>query len=173
MMAQSKRIYAAGGALILALAAVFVLWQAGLPQRPALTNVPNFEAQTLDDQYIKVDARLNRPLVINFWATWCAPCIIEMPYLESAYQDASNQNLLVLGINAGEAPDQVEQWIDANSISFPIVIDPYGELERQYQIDGYPTTFFVDNQGRVQEVVSGQLTREALRRGLAAIGINE
>ncbi len=165
------RILAATGAVILLLAAALILWWAGLPQIPTLDIVPAFEKTTLDGQPLKIDTELGHPLVINFWATWCIPCIIEMPLLEEASQANQNTGLLILGIDAGEDRPQVSGWIAENGISFPIVIDEDGSLERRYGVRGYPTTFFIDRQGRIQRVVEGPLSEEALAAGLAAIDV--
>jgi cytochrome c biogenesis protein CcmG/thiol:disulfide interchange protein DsbE len=171
MANRRTRMRAAGGALLLALAAGLVLWQAGLPQIHSLAVAPSFKADTLDHKRLEVSSQLDRPLVINFWATWCVPCIVEMPRLEAAYQAGKGSSLLIVGVNAGEDDEHVRAWVEANAISFPIVLDRFGELETAYQVNGYPTTFFVDRQGRVEYIVEGTLSEKELQRGLTAIGV--
>ena len=165
------RIVAAIGAVGLFIAASFILWQGGLPQPIELSIAPTFEVATLDNQQFQLNEELNRPVVLNFWATWCVPCIIEMPRLEQAYQDYTDDNLLIVGINAGENPDLVRQWVAENNINFPIVIDSNQNLETAYEIRGFPTTFFIDRQGQIQRVVRGIVSEGELENGLSLIGI--
>ncbi|NDJ87191.1 MAG: TlpA family protein disulfide reductase [Chloroflexi bacterium] len=172
-MNPTTRILAASGAVILLLAAGSILWLAGLPQVPSLTTAPEFEALTLENERLAIDPLLNRPVVINFWATWCVPCVIEMPRLEDAHQKYQARGLLVVGVNVGEDRATVAPWIAEHDVSFPIVLDRFGELEQAYEVRGYPTTFFVDRQGRVQKTVQGLLSEDELDDGLAAIGIDE
>lgn len=161
------------GTLVLALSSGVILWQAGLPQHPTLTIAPSFSALTLDQDPIHIDNQLQRPVVLNFWATWCLPCIIEMPLLEATYQAHVDTDLLVLGINAAEDPQLVQRWLNDHNIHFPVVIDLYNELQQAYKIGGYPTTFFIDRQGYVQKTVAGQFSEKELQQGLAAIGIKK
>ena len=167
------RLSAAVGAILLALAAGFILWSAGLPKgRSELTRIAPFMADTLDGERILVDENLNRPLVINFWATWCTPCVVEMPRLEEAYQSGKDDGLVVIGVNNAEEPEEVADWVAAHGIHFPIVIDQFRELEALYQIRGFPTTLFVDREGRVREIIEGPVSEATLERELKGIGID-
>lgn len=160
------RLLAAAGVIAFTFAAGYVIWQAGLPERPRITVAPVFEANTLDGRLLRLDRSLNKPVVLNFWATWCEPCIVEIPRLQDAYE---SDDVLVVGINGGEDPAYLQDWTQAYNISFPIVIDQYGELQRLYRVRGFPTTLFIDEQGRVQKIVEGLVTEGELRQGLAAI----
>lgn len=168
------RILSAVGAVVLLLAAVFVLWRAGLPENNRiLGEVVPFNAETLEGQSIRVDTSLEVPIVLNFWATWCLPCVIEMPRLEEAYQDADGKWLLV-GVNAGEAPSEVQVWIQENPVTFPIVIDSTGTIAVSYGAQAQlPTTVFIDRQGYIRKIVYGLLSENALYDGLNTIGIEK
>lgn len=167
------RFLAGMGAFALLIAAVFVLWQSGLPESDdGLGEVYAFEAQTLDGHVIEVDKNIGRPVVINFWATWCPPCIIEMPILQDAYQTYGDEGLLVVGINAGgESPEYVQEWLTANRITFPVVMDTFRELEAAYEILGLPMTFFIDAEGRIQKIADGNFNTREFNEGLRSIGI--
>lgn len=129
--------------------------------------LPSFEAKTLQDETLLVDGQLGQPIILNFWATWCVPCTAEMHVLERLYRSG----VPVIGINVGlEHPDLVAEWIAAQAISFPIVVDDETRtLEALYRIKGIPTTFFVDEDGIIQQVERGVLTEETLANGLLAI----
>ncbi len=166
------RILSAVGAVILLVAAVLLVWRAGLPQNNRiLGEIVPFSAETLDGQSVTVAGSLDKPLVLNFWATWCKPCIVEMPRLENAYQAADDEWLLV-GVNAGEGPNQVRDWIQEHPISFPIIIDSTGAIAVSYGAQSQlPTTVFIDRQGYIRKIVYGLLSENALKVGLDAIGV--
>jgi thiol-disulfide isomerase/thioredoxin len=164
------RLVAAAGAVSLFLAAVWLLWQAGLPtHEPLPEKVQPFQATTLDNRTLVIDETPGRPFIMTFWATWCQPCIVEMPILEAAYR--TDDDLLVIGINAGmEEPTTVQRWIETNNITFPIVMDKFYQLERLYQVPGLPTTLFIDRDGNIRLRVEGAFSEEQFEEGLAAIG---
>ncbi len=168
------RILSAVGAVLLLVAAVLLLWQVGLPENERiLGEIVPFNAETLDGQAVMVGAPPDRPIVLNFWATWCKPCIVEMPRLEKAYQDAANEWLLV-GVNAGEDAALVQTWMQENPVSFPIIIDSMGEIAVSYGAQSQlPTTVFIDRQGYIRKIVYGLLSENALKDGLDAIGIEK
>ena len=167
-----RKSIAAVGVLLSGLAALFVLWQAGLPAVPQIEQAVAFRALTLDNEPLEVSPNPGQPVVLNFWATWCVPCVVEMPMLEAAHQKHQVNDLLLIGINAGENPETVQQWIAQNNINFPIVIDPYFELEQAYEVRQiYPTTFFIDARGNIKHVHRGPLSEDDLNDNLALIGI--
>ncbi|MCB9437552.1 MAG: TlpA family protein disulfide reductase [Anaerolineales bacterium] len=159
------RIIAAVGAMAFALAAVWLLWQAGLPTHPtAVDTLQPFRALTIEGEPLSIEA--GRPVILNFWATWCLPCITEMPLLQQAYAE---HEVMLVGINAGEEEATVQAWIEDRDIQFPIVIDAYGELQAVYRVRGLPTTIFIDQDGYVYRVVEGAISRETLERNIKEI----
>jgi thiol-disulfide isomerase/thioredoxin len=165
-----KRL-AAVGAVLCVLAAVSILVWSGLPDVPRVEQVVAFDAETLDDERLTIAPQPGRPVVLNFWATWCAPCVIEMPILEDAYQQHRDDGLLLVGINLAEDPEMVESWLNENDINFPVVIDRFRELEAAYEVRGYPTTFFIDARGNIRRVHQGPLSEDELAENLRRIGI--
>jgi cytochrome c biogenesis protein CcmG/thiol:disulfide interchange protein DsbE len=171
------------GALLAVLSALLILWRAGLPASPQFLVqsqegewlvaplegglIPSFQATTLTQTPIEVGPPLDGPLILNFWATWCEPCLREMPLLEQA----AAQGIEVIGINAGlESPAEVTTWVESFGVSYPIVVDDSQRtLEALYRVRGLPTTFFIDQRGIIRQVTRGELTPTALWEGLAAI----
>lgn len=162
------------GAILAVLAAFAILWLAGFPDVPRLERAPAFAALTVEGDRLEVTDPPGQPVVINFWATWCAPCVIEMPRLEAAHQQHhTDDNLLLIGINMGEDEENVRAWLAERDITFPVVIDPFRELELAYEVGGvYPTTIFIDSDGNIVRVHRGLITEAQLQENLALIGID-
>jgi peroxiredoxin len=130
---------------------------------------PNFALQGGDGAIRQLADYRGKPVVLNFWATWCAPCRQEMPELVAAFQDHQDQDLVILGINAQESGQQARQFMDQYQITFPVALDSRGEVQQLYQVRGLPTTVFIDREGRIAVRHAGLLTREMLDQYLAEI----
>jgi len=133
---------------------------------------PEFEADGIDgDQFLMSNSR-GQVVLLNFWATWCEPCRAEMPMLEARYGEEGSAGVLVVGINPDETPAQVRSYRDALKLTFPLLLDPGGEVRTLYRVRGYPTTFLVDEAGMIQFVHVGGLDAETLDDYLQAMGPN-
>jgi len=108
-----------------------------------------------------------RPVVLNFWATWCEPCKKEMPALQA--EAASRKDLVILGIDNVEPAVRVKPFVERYGITFPILLDQDGTVIEQYRIVGMPTSFFVDRAGVIRASFEGALTPDVLRQDLALI----
>jgi cytochrome c biogenesis protein CcmG/thiol:disulfide interchange protein DsbE len=127
---------------------------------------PDFSLQTLSGETVTLSSLRGRPVLINLWASWCTPCRLEMPAMQRVYEDYQAQGFQVLAVNAtnqddaGKAADFARQY----GLKFPILLDNLGSVGRQYQLESLPTSFFVDAQGIIREVVVGGPMSEALLR---------
>jgi peroxiredoxin len=130
---------------------------------------PDFALQGGDGAARRLSAYRGQPVMLNFWATWCAPCRQEMPELVAAYQEHLDQELVILGINAQESGEQARKFVDQYQMTFPVVLDSRGEVQQLYQVRGLPTTVFIDRDGRIAARHAGLLTRELLDQYLAKI----
>jgi thiol-disulfide isomerase/thioredoxin len=107
-----------------------------------------------------------RPLILNFWASWCAPCREEMPALQRAYDVYSAEGLMVLGINETyiDDLDAAQVFVTELGLTFPIVRDDTGEMsEDSYRVIGLPTSVFVTPDGKVAHVQIGQMSEEQIQ----------
>lgn len=117
---------------------------------------PNF-SMTLDDgRTITLHDLKGRPVMINFWATWCGPCRIEMPEIVRTAQ--STPELAVLAVNVQEQLPLVQSFAEDFAMDLPIIRDEEGSIQNLYQIRGMPTTYFVDKNGAIRAVWAGVLT---------------
>ncbi len=118
---------------------------------------PDFTLKDLNGKTWTVSELKGKPVVLNFWATWCAPCKFEMPALESVYQKYKDKGLVVLAVDIktdnGEAA--VRKYQQELGMSFPIVMDSTGETENNYRVRAYPTSFFIGKDGKLREVKRG------------------
>lgn len=131
---------------------------------------PEFSLQTLDGKDVLSSQFRGKPVLINFWATWCGPCEEEMPLIQKA-ADQYGQNLIVLGINDDETADQVRTFVQQHRLSFHILMDPGSKVTDLYQVRGFPTTYFVNAQGKIQAIQIGEMSAEQLATYLGQIGV--
>lgn len=128
---------------------------------------PDFALLLEDGSHLSLSDLHGRPVVINFWATWCGPCRLEMPELmRTAVIDP---NLVLLAVNVQEGLDAVAPFADDFGMTTPVVLDSQGTLNELYGVRGLPTTYFIDNSGAISAVYSGPLTPSALKERLDAI----
>ncbi|MDX2159780.1 MAG: TlpA disulfide reductase family protein [bacterium] len=166
------------GALAAFAAALWIVIGAGLPDRAAYTGAiteaglftapevgalaPLFETTTHDGSPFTLIMTRGAPVVLNFWATWCAPCVYEMPELQALHQ--AWPGVQVYGINLGESPAQIESWMQSGGYTFPALLDTSGEIARLYALRGQPTTVILSPGGVVLAVLFGATTQTALER---------
>lgn len=136
------------------------------PGEPA----PPFLLTNLEGEEIGLSQHQGQPVILNFWATWCAPCIFEMPELQAAYEAHNEEGLVILGLNRDEEQAIVSDFLEndlAISISFPILLDEHAVVADSYGVMNMPTTYFIDTEGNVGAVHRGPLTQEQIDAYLA------
>lgn len=97
----------------------------------------------------------NKIVVINFWASWCAPCRIEMPSFEKMYQSKKDSGLLILAVNEDEERAKMDEYLLQKPVSFPVLVDRNSELMKRFGVQALPTTILVGGDGKVQMVYQG------------------
>ncbi|MCJ7605725.1 MAG: TlpA family protein disulfide reductase [Dehalococcoidales bacterium] len=124
---------------------------------------PDFELTSLAGQTVALSELRGSPVVLNFWATWCGPCRLEMPFLQMVHDsDAWRQEgLVVMGVNIQETAELVEMFMTDFGLTFPVLLDFSGNTARQYNISGIPATFFIDKGGIIQKIKVGAYTNIA------------
>jgi thiol-disulfide isomerase/thioredoxin len=106
-------------------------------------------------------------VLINFWATWCGPCRLEMPELVTTANN--HAELIVLAVNVQEELPQIQAFAEDFAMTMPIVRDTDGALRQKYGVRGMPTSIFIDKEGKIAAVWSGLLTKKVLNKFLTEI----
>jgi peroxiredoxin len=134
---------------------------------------PDFILKELAGADLRFSELRGRPILVNFWSTWCTSCRAEMPDLVKAYETHRQDGFVVLGVNLREADARVQPFVDDFGMSFPVLLDRSGEVARTWRIggpsEGLPSSYFIDRNGVVARVVYGLLTGRALDEGLSLI----
>ncbi|MFT5193568.1 MAG: peroxiredoxin [Cellvibrionaceae bacterium] len=124
---------------------------------------PNFTLIDIEGNEHTLAALRGQPVIVNFWATWCAPCRVEMPELEQAFADYEDENLVILALNREETPEIVEQFfVQEMGLTFTPLLDSTSVAADQYGVFNMPTTYFVNADGMVSAVHRGPLARVQL-----------
>jgi len=119
---------------------------------------PEFGVVGLDGTSITSKTLRGKVVLVNFWATWCPPCRIEMPLLEAMYQRHQEKGLVVLGLAVDDAPTEiVEEFLRAREISYPIAHVEPAIARRFGDVSAYPTSFLLDRSGQIRHVVVGPI----------------
>ena len=125
------------------------------------TPAPDFTLTSLDGHSVTLSKLERKPTLINIWATWCPPCRRELPVLQAAYAK-HRQDINFITVASWESRETVETFARQQGITFPILLDPQGEIDTLYQIRGIPTSFFVDADGVIVDMHVGGLDEAAL-----------
>jgi len=133
---------------------------------------PNFSSELMAGGVLDQTTLEGKVIVLNFWASWCPPCKAEMPVLQAASIKYANQDVVILGINATSQDSLADatQFIHENGITFPILLDPTGQIDADFLINSLPTTFFIGRDGKIKQViVGGPISETSLRTQIEAL----
>jgi peroxiredoxin len=131
---------------------------------------PGFSLFSTGGNHVELSEIVGTPVIINFWATWCTPCLVEMPMLQKRF-DSYQPDLYVLAVNSGESKTIVNKYIEENDLTIPALLDPTRSVVKMYNVRAYPTTYFIDRQGIIQAIYVGVLSEKLLDRYLSKIGV--
>ncbi len=123
---------------------------------------PAFELLDLDGETVSLSDFEGRPVILNFWATWCAPCRLEMPELQRAQAEYGDDGPVVLTINQEESAERVVEFFDEVGLTLPALLDSKAQVGIAYGAFFLPTTVIIDPDGIVTAVHRGMISREAL-----------
>lgn len=123
----------------------------------------NLPLQTLAGEEVNLSDYAGNVILVNFWATWCGPCRVEMPELEAYYQAHQDKGFVMLAVNAGEPAGRAQGFIDEGGYTFPVMLDLEGEVANFFGgVRGMPSTFVLDQNGELAYQHVGLLDRSVL-----------
>ena len=155
---QSKLVIVLVSIAILAL--VFgVVWMQSSKYEPLTVGkvAPDFTLPDLNEKDIRLSDFRGKVVFLNFWATWCKPCREEMPSMEILYKNFEKDGLVILAISIDRVTTKkdIPPFVKALNLTFPILIDSWGQTDKRYKLMGVPETYIIDRQGILREKVIG------------------
>ncbi|WP_237763235.1 TlpA family protein disulfide reductase [Thiobacillus denitrificans] len=127
---------------------------AGFEARAA-TPAPELKAQDLTGATRTLADYRGKVVLLNFWASWCPPCLREMPSMERLRVKMKGRPLAIVALDSAETPEEVNAFLFKMKLGFPILLDPDGSNTQRWKVFALPTTFLLDAQGRVRYVLTG------------------
>ena len=141
------------------------------PQKPIEWQAPDFTVLDENGNYIKLSDFAGKPIVVNFWATWCYYCKAEMADFNRAYEEFPDVQFVMVNATDGvrETVASAKKYVADNGFGFDLFFDVNGDAVRSYGITGFPSTFFINANGEPIAYASGMLDHETLVRGIGMI----
>lgn len=120
---------------------------------------PEFTAVNSAGEQVKLSDYRGNVVMINFWASWCTPCVREMPMINQIAQTYQN-DVETLFVNVGEAKGTIREFMEKQQFNFPVIIDVTGKVSGLYRITGLPATMIIDQEGIFSHILLGELTND-------------
>lgn len=139
--------------------AVGVVWVQSAKYQPLTVGMqaPDFELPGLDGETMQLSELRGKVVFLNFWATWCKPCVEEMPSIEVLYKKFKDDGLVVLAVSIDRVTTKqdIPEFVNELNLTFPILVDSWGQTDKEYKLMGVPETYIIDRQGILREKVIG------------------
>jgi peroxiredoxin len=140
------RFLRAAAALLLSTGLVVAPVQAAAPMTPA----PDFTLRTLEGKNLRLKEQRGQVVLVNFWATWCAPCRQEMPKLNALYDKYKGSGFVLLGVNVDDDARNAATVAGKLGVTFPVLFDTDKNVSKLYDLNSMPSTVLIDRDGRVR-----------------------
>ncbi|RDW17242.1 TlpA family protein disulfide reductase [Oceanobacillus chungangensis] len=127
---------------------------------------PDFEIQTLDGETVNLQHFRGKRVILNFWATWCPPCRVEMPDMQKLHE---NEDIIVLAVNLTDSEisqKDVKTFVNEFGLTFPIGLDKTGGISELYKINPIPTTIMIDSDGKIRFKFFGAMSYDTMTEEL-------
>ncbi len=127
---------------------------------------PDFSLMDREGNEIKLSDLKGKIVFINFWTTWCGFCTYEMPFIQEAYEKYKDEEVIILAVDVLAAEkigiEEVNEFLDENGFTFPVLYDVDGSTSQQYKVRGFPTTYIIDKEGYIADFVSGAMEKNVI-----------
>ncbi len=144
----------------------------GETQPPELVKAPDFTVYTQDGEAVQLSDYIGKPIVLNFWASWCGPCKMEMPDFQKQYEQLEGAvHFLMINMTDGsrETVDSASAFIQKQGYTFPVFFDTQSYAAMTYGVYSLPTTYFINADGYAVAQATGAINEETLQRGIALL----
>src|SRR5690625_1355613 len=124
---------------------------------------PDLELELMDGEVVKLSDYKGEKVLLNFWATWCPPCRAEMPDMQKFHEESEDG--VILAVNFGETKhqmEQVEEFLDEFDVTFDVLKDEENDVSSIYEVAALPTSYFIDEEGRIHDVVKGGINYDSI-----------
>lgn len=119
---------------------------------------PDFALVDMNGKTHKLSDYKGQGVFLNFWGTWCKPCEREFPIIEKYYQEYKDEGIQVLAVNIAESDLIVNNYIERKGLTFPVLIDKYKDVMGIYNIRPLPTTILINHEGKIEKIITGEMT---------------
>jgi len=149
-------------------------FQGAVKANPDLTGklAADFKLKSLDEKEYRLADLHGKVVLLDFWATWCIPCRNDLPALQKIQQDFQSPDLVMLGMNVGEARDTVGKFLSTTKLNYPVVLAGDAEIVQSYSVTAFPTVVLIDPEGRIALYHVGAGADKQLRAAMAKLGLS-
>jgi len=132
---------------------------------------PEFSLEAMNGETVSLTSLRGRPVLLNFWASWCPPCRSEMPAMQELFAEFEDQGFTILAVNATNQDDldEMKRFVEDNQLQFPILLDQTGSAANLYNVQSLPTSFFINQEGIVEDLIIGGMSEALLRIRVKAL----
>jgi len=124
-------------------------------RRNQIVTAPNFELKDLSGATVRLESFRGHPVLLDFWATWCGPCRMSIPLVQSFYMRHKDEGVVVLGLNMDDDPSGVYGFVKRFKMTYPVLFAGNSSAGSDYEVDGIPHFVFVGPDGRIIQIYSG------------------
>lgn len=133
------------------------------------SQAPDFTLMSTDGETVRLSDLRGRPVIVNFWASWCVPCIEEFPLLRDAAERHAEDDLAIVGVVFDDGPETASAFMEEHGGTWPALLDPDASVASAYAVFGPPETYFIGRDGRIVARQIGQFSERSLEDKLDAI----
>ena len=133
-----------------------------LPDEMVGAPAPNFSRQTLDGYDVSLEALKGAPVVLNFWASWCNPCLVEHQHLMASAASYKSKGVAFLGVLYSDEEAKGKRFLKKHGSAYPTLVDSTQRMAIDYGVSGVPETFVIDKEGKIVKKFTGPVTKEDL-----------
>ena len=154
----SRMVVVLAAAAILAVM-FLVVWLQSSKYEPLVVGkvAPDFQLPDLADKQLRLSDYRGKVVFLNFWATWCKPCREEMPSMEVLYKNFEKDGLVILAVSIDRVTtkNEIPPFVKGLNLTFPVLVDSWGQTDKRYKLMGVPETYIIDQQGILREKIIG------------------